>query len=141
MDMREVSKTTKILVIEGDQTSFQVRKCIAQALGLNTSVELVHASDVSEGLKIMDKIHPDAIIFSENDKLEKEFLLDSVGNIHPPIILQTEDASYFNKKQSIEDNVMYVPFYDTLEGMHQIIVLAAALGEKFEGARTSKSLH
>lgn len=139
--MREVQKTTKILVIEGDQMNFQVRKCIAQALGLQTSVELVHAPDVTEGLKMIDKINPDAIIFSEEDVLEKEFLLESVGHTHPPIILQTEDPSYFKKKQSIEENIMYVPFYDTLEGMHQIIVLAAALGEKFEGVKTSKALH
>lgn len=139
--MREVNKTTKILVIEGDQTNFQVRKCIAQALGLNPTVELVYAQDVTEGLKIMDKLSPDAIIFSEEDTLEKDFLLESVGNIHPPIIMQTEDPNYYKKKQSLEDNIMYVPFYDTLEGMHQVIVLAAALGEKFEGKKTSRALH
>lgn len=139
--MREVPKTTKILVIEGDQTNFQVRKCIAQALGLNPAIELVYAQDVTEGLRLIDKLSPDAIIFSEEDKLEKDFLLESVGNIHPPIIFQTEDPSHFKKKQSLEENIMYVPFYDTLEGMHQVIVLAAALGEKFESGKTSRALH
>jgi len=136
-----VNKTTKILVIEGDQTNFQVRKCIAQALGLNPSVELFHAQDVTEGLSFIDKMDPDAIIFSEDDTQEKEFLLESIGHSHAPLIMQTEDPKYFEKKQSIEENVMYVPFYDTLEGMHQVIILAAALGEKFEGKKSSRAVH
>lgn len=139
--MRDETRSTKILVIEGDQTNFQVRKCIAQALGLNPTVELVYAHDVTEGLRLMDKLLPDAIIFSEDDILEKDFLLESIGHDHPPIVLQTEDPKYFKKKQSLEENIMYVPFYDTLEGMHQVIVLAAALGEKFDSGKRSRALH
>lgn len=141
LNMNSHKQHTKILVIDNDYTSFQVHECIAKALGNLKHVELVHASDVTEALKVMERLDPDAILVSEEDRAEHELLLDSVGNLHPPILLQTNDKVHFEKKQSLEQDVMYVPFYDTLEGIHQLITLLVAIGEKHCGQRTSRALH
>jgi hypothetical protein len=130
----EVRISTKILIIEGDHANFQVRKCIAQALGLLPEVDLLYAPDVSEGLQMMEQKKPDAIIFSEEDSSERELLLDCLDDTHPPLVLQTEDCEYFKTKQNLDQKVMYVPVYDTLEGMHQVLILAASLGRKSRSA-------
>lgn len=137
----EVRNATKILVIEGDQTNFQVRKCIAQALGLLPQLDLIYAADVSEGLKMIENYRPDAIIFSEEDLYERDLLLENIGNEHPPIILQTEDSEFFKTKQSLEQDIMYVPVYDTLEGMHQVLVLAATMGKRTKTTQQTQAMH
>jgi len=139
--MDEFKQHTKILVIDHDYTSFQVHECIAKALGTLKHVELVHAADVTEALRVMDRVNPDAILVSEEDGDEQSLLLDSVGAMHPPILLQTNDKGHFDKKQSLEQDVMYVPFYDTLEGIHQLITLLVAIGEKHHGKRPNRALH
>jgi hypothetical protein len=102
---------------------------------------MVHAADVTEALRVMDKVNPDAILVSEEDSDEQSLLLDSVGTLHPPILLQTNNKVHFDKKQSLEQDVMYVPFYDTLEGIHQLITLLVAMGEKHYGKRPNRALH
>jgi hypothetical protein len=139
--MDDFKQNTKILVIDNDYTSFQVHECIAKALGTLKHVEMVHAADVTEALRVMDKVNPDAILVSEEDSDEQSLLLDSVGTLHPPILLQTNNKVHFDKKQSLEQDVMYVPFYDTLEGIHQLITLLVAMGEKHYGKRPNRALH
>ncbi len=137
----EVQNATKILVIEGDQANFQVRKCIAQALGLLPTINLLHAKDVVEGLKIIEQTKLDAIIYSEEDLFDREFLLESLGTTHPPLVLQTEDSEFFKTKQTLEQNIMYVPIYDTLEGMHQVLMLAASLGKRVGSSTRTQEVH
>ena len=139
--MDEFKQSTKILVIDNDYTSFQVHECIAKALGTLKHVEMVHASDVTEALRVMERMSPDAILVSEEDRDEHCLLLDSIGAFHPPILLQTNDKIHFEKKQSLDQDVMYVPFYDTLEGIHQLITLLVAIGEKHCGKRPSRAVH
>ena len=124
----EVNHTSNILVIENDQSNFQVRKCIAQALGLLSSIKLVYAKDVNTGLLMMGKNKFNAIIYSEEECTEKDILIKKLGNLHPPLVIQTEDSAFYKDKQSLDQNIMYVPIYDTLEGMHQVLILAATLG-------------
>lgn len=126
----EVNHTSNILVIENDQSNFQVRKCIAQALGLLSSIKLIHAKDVKTGLSMLEKNKFSAIIYSEEDCTEKDSLIQKLGDFHPPLVIQTEDSDYYKHKQSLDQNIMYVPIYDTLEGMHQVLILAATLGGK-----------
>jgi len=139
--MEGFKQSTKILVIDNDYTSFQVNECIAKALGSMKHVEMVHASDVTEALRVMEKMIPDAILVSEEDGDEQSLLLDSIGTSHPPILLQTTNSVHFEKKQSLEQDVMYVPFYDTLEGIHQLITLLVAIGEKHCGKRPNRAVH
>lgn len=139
--MPEACSSTKILVIEEDQTNFQVRHCIAQALGLTNSIDLIYAYDVSEALRIMEKSSPDVILFSEEDLIEKEMLLDFLGEKHPPLILQTEDDAHFSHKQKTDQKIMYVPVYDTLEGMHQVLMLAASMGQRCKVGSLSQEVH
>lgn len=137
----EVHSSTRILVIEGDQANFQVRRCIAQALGLLPDLDLIYAPDVTEGLTIIEKTNLDAIIFSEEDLYERDLLLDSLGVEHPPLVLQTEDSEFFKTKQNLDQRIMYVPIYDTLEGMHQVLLLAATLGQKTSKDRSAQEVH
>jgi len=139
--MQEVRKSTRILVIDADQTNFQVRHCIAQALGLLNSIELIHTSDVSEGVNIINTKGTDAIIFSEESITEKKRLLDSLSLDHPPLVLETSDVNHFKQKQNLNQNIMYVPVYDTLEGMHHVLLLAVSLAEKFTTKQHFSELH
>ncbi len=139
--MVELKQNTKILVIDNDYASFQVNECIAKALGTLDHIEMIHSNDVTEALRLMEKIHPDAILVSDENKDEQSLLLDSIGAFHPPILLQTTDTVHFEKKQTLEQDVMYVPFYDTLEGIHQLIMLLVAMGEKHCGKRADRALH
>ncbi len=139
--MKEAKNTTKILIIDNDQTSFQVQECVAKALGTLKNIELIHAADVTEALSMIDKQIPDAILCSDEDHGEKSLLLDAVGRSHPPILFQTADKNHFKKKQSLEQDIMYVPQYETLEGIHQLLTLAAAMGEKHMGIRTTRAIH
>lgn len=139
--MQEVRKSTRILVIDADQTNFQVRHCIAQALGLLNSIELIHTSDISEGVNIINSKGTDVIIYSEESLTEKKRLLDSLSLDHPPLVLETSDVNHFKKKQNLNQNIMYVPIYDNLEGMHQVLLLAVSLAEKFTTKHSSAEMH
>ncbi|HMO18789.1 MAG TPA: hypothetical protein PKA63_11375 [Oligoflexia bacterium] len=139
---RDKNSNTTILIIEDDQKNFEVRKCIAQALGLLNTVTLLYARDVSEALHSIDECRPDAIIYSENDTSEKAFLLENLGEKHPPLVCQTSDTEHFKQKQNMLQNIMYVPEYDTLEGMHQVLLLATSMGKRFNDSLSiSEVLH
>ena len=117
---------TKILFIEEDLTSFEIRKCIAAVLEGISPVELYHAKDASEGLELLDEVKPDVIVIEHEERAEAELFLDGLNHNHPPIVvdvLETE-ASEERGERSV---VTYLKHDGSLEGIHHLLKVAKSL--------------
>ncbi|MCB0323976.1 MAG: hypothetical protein KDD69_10395 [Bdellovibrionales bacterium] len=128
---------TKILFIEHDEAAFQIRQCIARALLSLPPVELYHARDATEALSMLESLNPDVIVIDGEETEERELFIDSLSLNHPPIVVQTEAQA----SSVCDSEITCIQKNDSLEGIHQTLTLAAALGEKFTGARVSGALH
>ncbi|MBP9838357.1 MAG: response regulator transcription factor [Proteobacteria bacterium] len=134
------SRKTKILIIEEDETTFQVKKCIAKVLEALPPMELFHAKDSSEALTMIDQIKPDVVVLEHDNKDEQDLLIDSLAPNHPPVMCCTEDKISADKKFSFDKSVNYIPKSESIDGIHQTLMLATALGTKTSG-KPSKALH
>lgn len=130
---------TKILFIDSDEAAFQIRQCVAQALSDLPPVELYHARDATEALAIMEKLQPDVVVLDEEEQGEKELFLDSLSINHPPIVMQVDEAEQAATKPQQE--VTYVVRNESLEGIHETLMVAASLGVQFTGERALKVVH
>ena len=133
--------STKILFIEHDEAAFQILQCIARALVSLPPIELFHARDASEALAMLEALDPDVIIIDGEETEEKELLIDSLSTDHPPIIIQTDDEQEESEVIELDKEITCVPRGESLEGIHQTLKVAAALGEKFTGTKLSRCLH
>lgn len=133
--------STKILIIEHDEAAFQILQCIARALVSLPPVELFHARDASEALAMLEALDPDVIVIDGQETEEKELLIDSLSVDHPPIIVQTDAEDDETEIQVLDEEITIVPRGESLEGIHQTLKVAAALGEKFIGTKVSRCLH
>ena len=129
---------TKILVIDSDEAAFQVRQCVAKALAGLPPLELFHARDATEALAMMERLSPDVVILDDAEAEERELFMDSLSLNHPPIVLQTDDPEEIGTPAqfTIDKQVTYIPRNESLEGIHQTLLLAAAIGVKFTGKHT-----
>lgn len=132
---------TKILIIDHDETSFQVQQCVARALSNLPPVELYHAHDATEALAMIDKLHPDVIMLDDEEREEKDLLIDSLGAIHPPVVLTTDENLPSPKQFNLNESVTRIPRSESLEDIHQTLLLVTAIGVKFTGTRVSPELH
>lgn len=129
--LKEVSggtkAVTKILFIEEDIATFEIRKCIAAVLEGIQPLELFHAKDATEGLELLDEVRPDVIIIGQEERSETDLLLDGLTGNHPPVVIDQAD-NIEDKKRS---GVTYINSDGSLEGIHQLLKTAqtlAALG-------------
>ena len=74
---------TKILFIEEDLTTFEIRKCIAAVLEGIQPLELFHAKDATEGLELLDEVKPDVVIIGHEEGSETELFMDDSYLDHP----------------------------------------------------------
>ena len=132
---------TKILFIENDEAAFQILQCIARALLTLPPIELYHARDASEALAMLDSLGPDVIVIDEDEAEERDLLIDSLSVNHPPIILQTDTTDSPNAASSLDEEITRIPRCESLEGIHETLKVAAALGEKFTGGKLARSVH
>ena len=132
---------TKILFIDQNEASFQVQRCVAKALSSLPPVQLYHAHDATEALAMIDKLSPDVIIIDEEDLDENELLIDSLGPQHPPIVLQTEENITSPSQFTLNQKITRIPRSESLEGIHQTLLLAAALGVRQHCSRAAVDLH
>jgi DNA-binding NarL/FixJ family response regulator len=137
------SLPTKILVIDEDESSFQIRQCIAKALHGLPPVEMYHAHDATEALAMIERLCPHVILVDYDQPEERELFIDSLSSQHPPIVLETEGEFTSVQDFSVSQEITYIPRSESLEEMHQELLLVAALGVKYTGMRNciSEMLH
>ncbi len=119
--------------MDNDETSFQVGQCIAKVVSHLPPLELFHANDATEGLQLLENVKPDIIVLDSEFSEESELFAESLASNHPPILLQTEGPSKKNILGALQ--VTPVPRCDSLEGLHQVLTLAASLAGKNNGSR------
>lgn len=141
--MQRNERVTKILFIDNDEMSFQIRKCIAKALVQLPPVELLHANDATEALAAVELMKPDVVVLdAEMDAQERDLFMDSLSGNHPPIMLQTnnDDHSLSNASSS-QKTVTRIQKNETLEGIHQTLVTATSLAIKSLDSKPSGAVH
>ena len=114
---------TKILFIEEDLTTFEIRKCIAAVLEGIQPLELFHAKDATEGLELLDEVRPDVIIIGHEERSETELFMDGLTMNHPPIVVDHEE----NDAEGKRSGVTYIKKDGSLEGIHQLLRTAQSL--------------
>lgn len=138
------SESTKILFVNTDEEAFQVSKCIAQVLAELPPVELFHASDATEALSVVEREGVDVVVL-DNDLLdEKNLFIDGLTGNHPPILLQTEadNRNDLARRARKDKPITYIPKPETIDGIHQTLMLAAAIGIRAKNVGASGgSLH
>ena len=137
----EQSRTTKILFVESDETSFQVRQCMARAISALPPVELFHARDATEALSMLEQLKPDVVVFDDDVPAERELFIDSLAPNHPPVVMRTESEIPPDKKFSLDKPITYIPKIESLDGIHQTLVLATALGVRGTSEKSSGAIH
>lgn len=126
------ASVTKILFVDNDEAGFQVRQCIARVLEKLPAMELFHANDATEALTLLDQLKPDVIVLDHEHEEEKCLFLESLSSNHPPVIVQSaEDSRPTTDRAGL---VRHVPRNDSLEGLHQTLILATSLGTPGQGS-------
>jgi DNA-binding NarL/FixJ family response regulator len=141
MSKDERFRTTKILFVDGDETSFQVRQCMAKVLNSLPPIELFHARDATEGLALLDQLKPDVVVLDDEIPGERDLFIDSLPGNHPPIVLRSETNSVKPEKFRLDEPVTYIPKNESLDGIHQTLILVTAIGIKGTTARETVELH
>lgn len=121
----EVSAVTKILFIENDERTFQIRQCIARALSLG-DVDLFHATDATDGLELIEELQPDVIVIDEEPGDECAMFLENVPAKHPPILVQSSNGG----KGPLKRDVLYVPRCESLAALHETLITATRLARE-----------
>lgn len=131
----------KILIVDQDETAFQVRKCIASVSAGLIGIELLYARDASEAISIIEKKLPHAVLLSTEDGSdEAELLIDNLSTGHPPILIQGDES--LDKLHIPEpNNIKKIPNDDSIDSIHQTLKLLIALAETFTGNSNMTNLH
>jgi len=118
---------TRVLVVDHDEASFQVRKCIASVSSGLCSLELIYARDASEALMIIDRKIPDVILFNADENVEEfELLIESLEGEHPPIVLQGDfDQLKLPKTESIKR----IPNDESIDAIHETLMLVGSFAK------------
>jgi len=114
---------TKILFIEEDLITFEIRKCIAAVLEGIQPLELFHAKDATEGLELLDEVKPDVVVIGHEERSETELFMDGLTMNHPPVVVDQEESQTSHKR----DGVTYTKKDGSLEGIHQLLKTAQSL--------------
>lgn len=140
--MQEQFQATKILFIDNDETAFEVRQCMAKVLGSLPPVKLFHAKDATEALSMLDELKPDVVVLDDEQGAEKDLFMDSLHGVHPPIVVRSETHRPSPKEFRIDQSVTYIPKSDSLEGIHDTLVLITAIGVRATNVKgIANSMH
>ncbi len=137
----EQFRTTKILFVDSDETSFQVRQCMARVLSSLPPIELFHARDATEALAMLEQLKPDVIVLDDEIPAERDLFIDSLPGNHPPIVLRSETTLPAPEKFKLDKHVTYIPKNESLDGIHQTLILVTAIGLKAINTRASGEMH
>ncbi len=123
-------RTTKILFVESDEISFQVRECMAKVLNALPPIELFHARDATEALAMLEQLKPDVIVLDDENPAESDLFMESMVKGHAPIVIRTDTRATPAKEFSIGKPVTFIPKGESLDGIHQTLMLVTAIGVK-----------
>ena len=116
---------TRVLVVDHDEASFQVRKCIASVSSGLGSLELIYARDASEALMIIDRKAPDVILFNADENVEEfELLIENLEGGHPPIVLQ---GDFEQLKLPKEESIKRIPNDESIDAIHETLMLVGSI--------------
>lgn len=127
MDTRP-NNSTRILFVDADERYFEFKKCIARVIADIPPVEMYHANDATEALRMMDEVKPDVIVLDDSVIEECDLFLDSLNQQHPPIVFQTE-ASKPELANDGEVSMTYLQKDESLAGIHQSLMQIAAVAQ------------
>ena len=122
---------TRILIVDTDEASFEIRQCIAKALAELPPVELFHARDATEALAMLESLDPDVIVIDNDEPGESDLFIESLNGTHPPVVFCTYDQQEVTNEPSLDQQITYIQKCESLEGFHQTLKVAAALGLRF----------
>lgn len=89
---------------------------------------------------MLDRLRPDVVVMDDEEPEEKDLLFDSLVTGHPPILLQTDENLPTVKDFNLNGEITRIPKSESLEGIHQTLMLAVAIGVKHTGNKTSSSM-
>ena len=130
-------QVTRILFIDNDELSFEFRKCMARVISSLPPMELFHAHDATEALNMLESLHPDVVILDSDSHEENELFIDSLNGSHPPIVVLEDDPQLKNAANDIR----YLKKNDSIEGIHQTLLVASELGTKDNNQDSPKFFH
>jgi DNA-binding NarL/FixJ family response regulator len=129
--MNRKESATRILFIFDDEASFQIWKCMANVIEQLPPVELFLALDATEGLSMLEYVHPDVVVIDNNMSEERDMFIDSLSTDHPPILIQVDDSSKLGNTFHGKE-VIYIERNGSLEGIHKTLLVAASAAENNE---------
>ena len=137
--------STKVLFIDDDELSFHFQKCMADIIEGLPHLELFYASDATEGLAMLESLEPHVVILDHENDEEQELFLDSLSPTHPPVLVQTEEEDPKQNRDlsniDLASHINKIPKSDSLESIHQKLLLAARLANKDSQLPKSDEVH
>ncbi len=133
------TQVTKVLFFDNDETSFQFRQCMARVLNQIPPVELLHAKDATEALKVLDASEIDVVVIDADIKDELEFFLENLKLGHPPIVLRTDTKP--NPADYSVQGITFIKKNESLAGVHQTLLIAATVAAKSAQPEAGYSYH
>lgn len=124
---------TRVLFVDNDELSFEFRKCMARVITSLPPMELYHAHDATEALTLLESLQPDVVILDSDSEEENSLFLDSLVGAHPPVVVLDEEAEK-RSQHSATDEIKYLQKNDSIEGIHQTLLLATELVAKDNSA-------
>lgn len=118
-------KPTKILFIDNDEMSFEVRRCVVRVIKALPPVEIYHASDATEALEALERFNPDVVVADEDCEAELSLFLDALTAVNTPVLLQTnrrpQDVSL-----SLRNKTTLIDKEDSIEGLRKTLLAATS---------------
>lgn len=139
--MGHEQSVTRILIVEEDDISFEFCRSLADRLEELPPIELFHARDATEALALLESISPDVLVIDDEHPEESELLIDSLNAQHPPVVFCTEDVDKAIRVLTHAEHVTCIQRSESMEGVHQTLRVAAALGLQSLVEKSSLLLH
>lgn len=133
-------RKTRILFVDGDEISFQVRQCIARVLANIPPIELLHAHDGNEALRVMEKQSPDVIVFDEEMNDDFKMVLDYIPEGHVPVLVQSNEEG-LSEGEHKKGAVTAIRKNDSLDGLHYSLLVAIKLALQSVVAKENPVMH
>ena len=128
---KETFPTGRVLFVEEDIAAFQILECLVKVLQNIHPIELFHASDASDALSRFSKIHPHVIVMNNESYEDIELLKDNIINENASLVLfRNIDEQDNNKKQKSDTNIVFLPRSETLEEIHNNLIILSSLATK-----------
>ena len=139
--MRNEQEVTRILIVEEDESSFEYCRTLADRLDELPPIELFHARDATEALALLESIAPDVLVIDDENPDESGLLMESLDSHTLPIVFCTENVDNAIRMLMDANHITCLQRTESLEGLHQTLRVAAALGMQASVEKNSPMIH